>query len=271
MKRILALCSFGAGLLFNIPLPRWLRTFAINVFSTIVGANPAEAALPLDEYGSLGAFFIRDLKAGVRPLGSDIVSPADSTLRSQGEIRDGTIKNVKGTTYTVTELIGDAALAKKFSTGYHFNLYLSPKDYHHVHSPLEGKILEYRFIPGLLLPVNSLGMLLDPNFQAHNERVVIILETTVGLVAVVMVGALNVGKISLTFDSLVTNLTPWRDTFPYRKVLTTPLPCEKGARLGTFHLGSSVVLLFESKNGGTPLSTRSSPCSIKMGETLQLV
>jgi phosphatidylserine decarboxylase len=245
MKRILACISAFFGALFNIPLPRWLRATAIKIFSAIVGAQYNEASLPLEEYRTLAAFFLRDLKPGSRPIGDGITAPADGILRAFGAINSGVIPSVKGVTYSVSDLVGDAIYGAQFASGSYLNLYLAPKNYHHVHIPLDAVVEAVQVIAGMLYPVNALGLLLAPDFPVQNERVCIRTQTSRGKMAIVMIGALNVGKIAIDLTGTLTNQSPYGKTASSFTALTPGKTVAKGDRLGSFHLGSSVVVLFE--------------------------
>lgn len=237
--------SFMMGKLSSICVPDPFRMMLLRWFAGRYKIDVSEASRPLESYPSIADFFVRDLKDGIRPVESEIVSPVDGTLRGFGTAVAGSIEQIKGKEYSVLELLNDEQEALKFSGGYYFNLYLSPQDYHHVHSPVSGHIRKVTSIPGKLWPVNDWSIQSIDKLFAVNERIAIFLSTEHGDVVVVMVGATNVGKISLAFEPLVTNTAPWQ-TQKIRNILynETQKPVGAAARLGTFHLGSSVLLLF---------------------------
>jgi phosphatidylserine decarboxylase len=214
------------------------------------GIDPATAARPLTAYPSIGDFFTRDLAPGLRPIGSGLVSPVDGRVRGTGPITAGQLEQIKGKTYTVSDFLGDerfaplgdVPLAPRYNGGTYLNFYLAPPDYHHIHSPVSGRITAVRAIPGALWPVNDRSIRVVDRLFAINERIVVTIESSRGLVTVVMVGATNVGRISLTFDAIRSNRFPPRQQ---RVVYAEPPVIAAGDRLGTFHLGSSVVVLFE--------------------------
>jgi phosphatidylserine decarboxylase len=230
------------GRLVHARLPRPLARMLVHRFARAYKIDTAAAGKPLHHYPSIGHFFIRDLREGLRPIESDFVSPVDGVLRNYGEIENGRIEQVKGKTYTVEGFLGDTEYARRYLGGSFFNLYLSPQDYHHVHSPIGGRIVRSVHIPGKLWPVNDWSLQNIDELFSVNERVVTYVESSLGLVAVVMIGATNVGKISVTYDSFISNAgqkeTAARDYQP-------PVPIAAGDRLGTFHMGSSVVVLLE--------------------------
>lgn len=244
--------SAAFGWFMGLRFPKPVGPLVVRAFSRIVGANPATAALPIEAYPSVGEFFVRDLAPGLRPIGNGIVSPVDGVLRDSGVITEGRISHIKGRDYSLGDFLGDPTMAKRFTSGYYANLYLSPKDYHHIHAPCDGRISRCDHIPGHLWPVNDWSLRSIPNLFAVNERVVVYLDTEVGLVAVVMVGATNVGSISVPFDTIRGNspLPPLCGTdrrSPTSRTYESPIVVSKGERIGTFHLGSTVVLLFEKK------------------------
>jgi phosphatidylserine decarboxylase len=204
----------------------------------------AEASDPPDAYPTFNAFFTRRLRPGLRPIASDtgtVVSPSDSELVAMGPLpADGRLEQVKGRHYAVEALLGSAEEAAPFRRGVTATLYLSPAMYHRVHVPVDGRITGWRYVPGRLFPVNAPSVRAVPGLYTRNERVVVFIETSDhGSVAVVLVGAANVGRISLAFSELVTN----SGAAAARLTPPQPLPVRRGDELGAFNLGSTVVLL----------------------------
>ena len=235
--------SRAAGRLLHVRLPRPIARRVVRWFADAYQIDVAAASKELHEYPSIGDFFIRDLREGLRPIESDLVSPVDGKLRNFGAIENGRIEQVKGKSYTIERFLGDPELAKRYENGTFFNLYLSPQDYHHIHSPVGGKIVRSVHIPGRLWPVNDWSLANVDELFSINERVVTCIESNHGLVVVVMIGATNVGKISVAYDSFISNVTG--TTRPATRNYAAPIDIEAGARLGTFHMGSSVVVLLE--------------------------
>jgi len=204
----------------------------------------SEVAEPLSSFATFNAFFTRRLRAGARPISTEpgtVVSPSDSRLASIGTLpEDGLLEQNKGRTYSLVDLLGSAQDAAVFARGVHATLYLSPSMYHRVHSPVDGVIRSWRYLPGRLFPVNTMAVRQVERLFAVNERVYIRIDTVdFGPVAVVMVGATNVGRISLSFADLVTNEgRPAGEVTP-----PAPIPVARGDELGAFNLGSTVVLL----------------------------
>lgn len=262
--------SFLIGKLAHIPLPAPLANVLVRYFARHYQIDLSEIRNPIESFPSIGSFFTRELKPGLRPLGASPVSPADGVLRDFQRIQEDTCIPVKGTSFTVQKLLGEEdnnGLARYFLNGTWCSVYLSPKDYHHVHSPVSGKVVEIRWLPGRLWPVNDWSLEAVNELFAVNERVVVVLESEVGKVAVILVGATNVGSISLTVGSSVQPVYP---VWPWQKRGTLiediqGSPLVEGERLGTFHLGSTVVVLFE-KEIERPVGT--TPRMIRMGESL---
>ncbi|NCW46138.1 MAG: phosphatidylserine decarboxylase, partial [Gemmatimonadaceae bacterium] len=160
-------------------------------YSRLFGANPHEAALPLDQYASINAFFTRALKPGLRPLAPNaIVSPVDAAVGAFGIVDDDTLVQAKGRTYSLAALLGDRDLAQAFAGGTYTTLYLSPKDYHRIHVPMGGRVTAATYIPGELWPVNVAAVTHVADLFAVNERIVVMLEGEHGgRMAIVPVGA----------------------------------------------------------------------------------
>jgi phosphatidylserine decarboxylase len=230
------------GRLVHTRLPRPIARWVIHRFASTYQIDIDAADKHLHDYPSIGHFFIRDLREGLRPIESDFVSPVDGTLRNFGVITDGRLEQIKGKTYTLARFIGDEQ-SKRYENGVFFNLYLSPQDYHHIHSPVTGGIVRSVHIPGKLWPVNDWSLANVDELFSINERVVTYIDCQLGRVAVVMIGATNVGKISVVYDSFVSNAFGANKTVA--RNYETPHPIAAGDRLGTFHMGSSVVLLVE--------------------------
>lgn len=236
--------SRTAGRLVHAKLPAPIARRLVRWFARTYQIDVGAAALPIEEYPSIGHFFIRDLREGLRPIEGDFVSPVDGVLRNYGVITDGRLEQIKGKTYTVARFLGDPEYAARYeSGGAFFNLYLSPQDYHHVHAPVSGNIVRSVHIPGMLWPVNDWSLAHVDELFSINERVVTYIECSYGLVAVVMIGATNVGKMSVVYDSFISNAGNVDQTVT--RSYDSPKPIHAGDRLGTFHMGSSVVMLFE--------------------------
>lgn len=232
------------GRLADLEVPAGMLQPLLRAYARFYGVDLAEAAEPLEAHRTFNGFFTRRLKEGLRPLPEDasvVVSPSDSLLTSIGPVpADGRLEQVKGRTYALDELLGSSEEAARFRGGVQATLYLSPSMYHRVHAPLEAQVRAWTYRPGRLYPVNAMSVRRVDRLFARNERVAIFLESEAyGSVALVMVGAANVGRMSLAFAPLVTNTGAPSGTF--RPSSETRL--RRGAELGVFNLGSTVVLL----------------------------
>jgi phosphatidylserine decarboxylase len=240
--------SRALGRLAVLNPPRPLIRGAIDLFCRIYEIDMSEAETPVEGFSSFDAFFTRPLKPGARPINRDIntiVSPSDGTVQGVGYLTPESTLTVKGSTYRVEALLGDADQARKFENGAYVLIYLSPRNYHRVHAPVDGPVESLRYIGGTLFPVNEIGLRHVSGLFARNERLVIYQQSPrFGNVTTVMVGALGVGRITVSFDSsVVTNQSNVPGVRCYDK---NTIKLERGAELGVFHLGSTVLLLLQS-------------------------
>ncbi|CAH1211948.1 Phosphatidylserine decarboxylase proenzyme [Paenibacillus auburnensis] len=227
-----------------------LSRFLIPVFIRTYHIPAAEAEKPSGEYHTLNEFFSRRLKPGMRIVadGADVVaSPVDALITAMGEIHSGTIMNVKGQDYLLEELLNHSPHMELYKKGFFFVLYLSPTDYHRIHSPLTGRKIESDYIRGRAYPVNEFGMRHMKSVLSRNERLITYIAGANGEAAVVKVGAMNVSSIHYS-DA---EADQW----------------QIGEDLAYFEFGSTVVLLLE--NGTfTPRPGLTSETKVKMGELL---
>lgn len=259
--------SWLVGHAARLPLPQPLARFSISLFARAYSIDPTLATRPLDSFCSIGDFFTRDLRPDLRPIGAGVVSPVDGTLRmSQDLSASGEVTQVKGRSFTVSELLNCAEVARRCMNGQLWNFYLSPQDAHHIHSPVDGRIVKTIHVPGKLWPVNDWALASIARLFAINERIVSVIESDLGLVAVVMVGATNVGRIQLSYADLITNRRPW-----VRRSVTTiehesPIVVKRGEKLGTFMMGSSVLLVSEKRLADLPAVA--GPLKVHYGQPL---
>ncbi|MCX2840406.1 archaetidylserine decarboxylase [Microbulbifer thermotolerans] len=197
-------------------------------------------------YDTFNDFFTRALKPGVRPLvegDSTLACPADGAVSQQGEIHNGRIFQAKGHDYSLLELVGgDPGLAAQFTGGSFATIYLSPRDYHRVHMPVSGTLRRMIHVPGQLFSVNDVTTETVPRLFARNERVVCVFDTAAGPMAMILVGAMIVASIETVWAGLVTPHKRRVRSTSYGD--NTPIQLEKGAEMGRFKLGSTVIMLF---------------------------
>lgn len=221
-------------------IPYFIRRFDVDL---------SQVEKPVSQYRSLLDFFVRGLKEGARPVDSApdrLVSPVDGTISQLGEIEKGIILQAKGVTYTLNALLGgNDEKVSRFEGGRFLTVYLSPRDYHRIHTPIQGKVMGLTYIPGSLFPVNALGVRRVRGLFARNERLITYLDTPAGGVALVKVGATNVGSIRVVYDpEVVTNRLGRKRIFNRSYPETEEMM--KGEELGRFEFGSTVILLFEA-------------------------
>jgi phosphatidylserine decarboxylase len=274
----MSVLSFAtAGLLRVVPRARVSRAmgkladvqWSPEVGRAVVGLYSRVYDVSFDEcvetrgWRSFDHFFTRRLKEGARPVDPRarvLVSPADGRVESLGRVDEGGTFVVKGRPYSVEELVGDAAEARRFLGGGGCVVYLSPRDYHRVHSPVDGTIRRVRSMPGDYFPVNAIGLRHVPNLFVRNRRVAIEIDGDggVGRVTVVMVVAMIVGRV--TVSGISARDVPLGD-HPY----TPPRRVARGDEIGIFHLGSTAVVFAERAATGRWLASEG---PIRMGAPL---
>lgn len=237
--------SRWVGRAVHHPLPGFLGRKSVEWFASYYNINLDEAEFPLNHYRTIGELFTRRLKPGARPVADGIVHPADSVITQAGRIERLQLIQAKGKSYTVPELLRSSRLALRFEGGTYLTYYLCPTDYHRVHSPVDGKIEASIHVPGELWPVNNWSVNRIRNLFATNERVVVIIETSKGKVALVMVAATNVGNMTMTFDAGIS--TEFRDgERQMREHSYNPgIAIRRGEEIGAFRMGSTVIMLYE--------------------------
>lgn len=230
----------------------WIRNALIRAFVGHYRPALDEAAQPQPlQYASFNAFFTRALRAGVRPLDPDparVLSPADGRLSAAGIARTDTLLQAKGHDFTLPALLADPAFAaggaeaNTFRDGLYATIYLAPSNYHRVHMPLDGTLRAAWHVPGRLFSVNDVTAQLVPRLFARNERVVCLFDSRHGPFAVVLVGALCVGSMATVWHR---EITPRRARGMTRLTPVTSAAAAqpRGAELGRFNMGSTVILL----------------------------
>ena len=221
-----------------------LTTALIRWFVKRYNVNMAEAAHPdVASYPTFNQFFTRALKDGARPLArADLICPVDGAISQFGPIQGNQIFQAKGHSYSSTALVGgDASLAAQFDDGSFATLYLSPRDYHRIHMPREGRLTRMIYVPGALFSVNPTTARGVPGLFARNERVVCVFESARGPFVLVLVGATIVGSMATVWHGVVnppraSEVREWR--------YDSPAALRQGEEMGRFLLGSTVVMLF---------------------------
>lgn len=225
----------------------------ISRFASTYSINTEEAEKNLSEYKTLNEFFTRRLKPGLRTIheaADSLVSPVDALVTGAGPISAGTILNVKGQDYTIDELLNQSPRTACYMNGYYMVLYLSPTDYHRIHTPASGRIVEREHVEGKVYPVNDFGLRHMRRVLSRNERLITYMKHDSGEIAVVKVGAMNVSSIQ------------------YVKPLREKM--NKGDELAYFEFGSTVVLLTEDETF-MPREDMAVGLKVKMGEKLGIL
>ena len=254
------------GRLARVAAPEPVMNTAMRAYCRAYDVDLSECEVPAGGFTSFDAFFTRRLRSGARVLDPDpmtVLSPSDGRVEDLGIVEPGATIRVKGRAYDVGELVGDPSAGPEFEGGRFAVIYLSPRDYHRVHAPVSGPVTAVRHIPGTLFPVNALGVRYVPKLLARNERVAIHQRSQEhGRVVTVMVGAVGVGRIGLSFDdTVITN----DGRAPGLRVYSDhPPQLERGDELGVFHLGSTVVLLLPPGSGHRLLPPANA--FVRMGE-----
>lgn len=228
-----------------------VTTAFIKFFIKKYNVDMSEALYPHPEhYKTFNEFFTRQLKPEVRQIagGDDVLIQAvDGAVSQFGDIHQDSIFQAKGHNYSLTTLLGGKPeLAKPFKNGKFATIYLSPKDYHRIHMPVEGTLTDMVYVPGELFSVNPLTAENVPGLFARNERVIAFFDTPAGKMAMVLVGATIVASIETVWSGTVTppagkNVQHWQ----YGSDDEAAVKLEKGDEMGRFKLGSTIVVCFE--------------------------
>ncbi|MGD8925527.1 MAG: archaetidylserine decarboxylase [Thioalkalispiraceae bacterium] len=224
----------------------------------------------INHYACFNEFFTRPIKESARPVAEGekvLCSPVDGAVSQVGDITDSTIFQAKGHQYSAKALLGGYEdIASQFESGKFATLYLSPRDYHRIHMPVAGTLEHMVYVPGRLFSVNPQTVRCIPGLFARNERVVTVFDTALGPMAMVLVGAINVGCIETVWQGVIT--PPHRQPV-HRWVYKDhqDIQLDKGEEMGRFNMGSTVICLFA--NPDLEFDTAITPeASIKMGQAM---
>ncbi|HMD75289.1 MAG TPA: archaetidylserine decarboxylase [Steroidobacteraceae bacterium] len=228
----------------------WFKNLITRAFLALYAVDMSEARQTDPyAYASFNEFFTRELAEGARPIAADaksVASPVDGTVSECGSIEADVLLQAKGRHYRLRELLAAQDWSDRFAGGSFATIYLAPYNYHRIHMPLAASLLDTVYVPGRLFSVNAATAACVPRLFARNERVLTLFESAAGQFALVLVGALNVGSMATVWAG---DITPAK-----RRALTrlphTQLSLAKGAELGRFNMGSTVILLFEKNRVG---------------------
>ncbi len=257
--------SHIVGSVAHSALPFGLHRHLKNWFIRHFRVEVAESEHALDQYATLGDFFKRRLKPGARPIDTtEVVSPVDGTLTQGGRFQSKVprLTQIKDLQYSLQELVGPSWNLEDYLSGGFLTIYLAPYNYHRIHSPIDGQVNQVAYIPGALWPVNTWSVNHIPGLFVVNERLIVEVEGAIGKALVVMVGATNVGRITLDFHAdIIGNAWPQSRDKVWRP--QGPLPIGKGEGLGCFELGSTVVVILSSQ-----LADKVDPALLKPGNRI---
>ena len=252
---------------------KWVKNNTIKLLTKMYGINVSEAlSEDMDDYPHFNAFFTRALKPEARPINEDPnvwVSPVDGLISQSMPIDGNRLVQAKKHDYTIEALVGgDIEYAKNFINGDSAVIYLSPKDYHRIHIPADGKLMSMTYVPGDLFAVNPATVRCVEGLFARNERLVVRFENEQGPFCVIFVGAIFVGSMETVWEGKITpDYEPVIRHWDYSK---QDLEFQKGEEIGRFNMGSTVVLL--TPEGILPELGQIKPNTpIKMGEKLATV
>ena len=222
-----------------------MSAWLIDTVTRRFGVDLSEAEQPDPRcYPSFNAFFTRGLRAGVRVPDADpraLLMPADGRISQCGRIDDGRIFQAKGQSFTASELLADDASAAPYANGVFATVYLSPKDYHRVHMPWTGRLLETVHVPGRLFSVGPAAVQMVPRLFARNERLVCHFATDFGPMAVVMVGALLVSGVETVWSGI--EIPRYGDAVTVKDYRGADITLERFAEMARFNYGSTVIVL----------------------------
>ncbi|MEZ5489814.1 MAG: archaetidylserine decarboxylase [Gammaproteobacteria bacterium] len=249
----------------------WIKNPFIFLFARLFKVDLGEARIQdCRQFQHFNDFFTRELLAGSRPLAGDartLVSPADGIISQLGPIREQSLLQAKGIEYSAEALLGgDEQDFRLFKNGSFLTIYLSPRDYHRVHMPIAGKLLRTVYIPGKLLSVNRQTTRLVPDLFTRNERLVCLFDTEAGPMAMVLVGAMIVAGIQTVWGGKACPSDHGLKRQNYNR-LTSQVRLERGAEMGRFMLGSTVILLF-GPNAVTLSASLAEGSPIRLGEAI---
>ncbi|HET8899450.1 MAG TPA: archaetidylserine decarboxylase [Rhodanobacteraceae bacterium] len=246
------------------PWKNWLIGRIVRAYA--VDMSEAAEADPFS-YPQFNAFFTRALKAGARPADpapAAILSPADGRISQAGIIRDGRILQAKGQDFSVAEFLADASAAERYRNGRFVTVYLSPRDYHRAHMPLDGQLQETVHVPGRLFSVAPFAVAGVPRLFARNERLLCHFDGPRGPFVVAMVGAMLVSGVETVWSGEV--IPPYADRIARQDWRAQAVTLARHAEMARFNMGSTVIVLLPSGAELDPDLAPEQP--VRMGQRL---
>jgi len=246
-----------------------IKNLQIWIIGWLTGVDWAEARYPRAvDYADFNSFFTRELAPGTRPIDPDplsYVSPSDGRISQCGRVTNDRMLQAKGHHFSLRALLAQDVAAPEFTNGFFYTIYLSPRDYHRVHMPMDGQLQRMIHVPGRLFSVAPYTVRQVPNLFTRNERVISLFDTSHGPMALILVGAMLVSSIQ----------TVWAGTIASshgRRVSTGDwsrrgISLKKGEEMGRFNMGSTVILLLPA-TAVSVLSEFGPDDSVLLGEKL---
>ncbi|HIG89291.1 MAG TPA: phosphatidylserine decarboxylase [Candidatus Thioglobus sp.] len=243
----------------------WLKNTFTHWFVKAYQVDLSQAKREqVEDYKHFNDFFTRSLKIGARPIAdSAIVCPVDGAVSQVGKINNAQILQAKGRDYSVNQLLGNDSRSVDFTDGFFATIYLSPKDYHRIHMPYDGKLISMDYIPGDLFSVNQQTAQNVDNLFARNERVVCYFQTEFGLAAFVLVGAIFVGSMQTVWHGQIN--PPYKKQVQHFDYLDQDIKLKKGEEMGRFNMGSTIIMLSPNQDNPFNLSELE---RVRMGQAL---
>lgn len=254
------------GWLADRAWPRPVLAVVIGLYRRAYRIDMGDFETPAEGFRTFTAFFTRGLRPGARPVTTDaaaIVSPVDGAVVEAGTISNGRLLQAKGHTFSLEALLGGDPNWQAYDGGSFITLYLSPRDYHRIHTPCAGSVSRFRHVPGDLWTVSPAGVNGVPGLFARNERLISFMDTALGEVAVVKVGATVVGRVKVVYHDITTNRPGAAVTV---EAISPPHALAAGDELGRFELGSTVILLLPP--GTAALEPFQPGAAVRMGMTI---
>ncbi|MBP7337654.1 archaetidylserine decarboxylase [Niveispirillum sp.] len=247
-------------------LPQWLLARIIRAYCRSFGIRTEDFDLGPGPIANFNAFFTRPLKPGARPLAEGIVAPADGYLCARGRLDHGLMMQVKGRHYALDDLLGETV---GWQDGHYATIYLSPADYHRFHAPCDMRVSRIHRLPGDLLTTNREAIATCDRVYCRNERLVLRADSAQGPFYLIAVGATLIGRARIMLDPrLGALLTDHREASGPSQTFVPPVTVAKGAELGCFEMGSTVILVFASPDLTTIRPDDPESPRIRVGETL---
>lgn len=253
--------------------PAWWKNTLIRLFIRHFHVDMSDAEAPAaEDYPDFNSFFTRALRAGARPMDRNplaILSPVDGCVSEAGDITNGRLIQAKGRDYSLSALLGgNEDRARPFQDGNFVTLYLSPRDYHRIHMPCRGRLLETTYVPGRLFSVAPHTTRAIPNLFTRNERLVTLFDTDAGPIAMILVGAIFVSCTETVWGGIVNpdmgmGLQTTRFDHPDSKTVEL----QRGDEMGRFNMGSTVILLYGPGRNDW-VNTLQSGQPVRLGETI---